>query len=641
MVLVAVFGLSLSWLPQHVPTSCIAARPSLARAAVAVCVESQAYRPRGRGSAGAVRNQGARTIVTKLTSLRSRNGAVDMDGLGRLLRGYDIQGPMLLDVLQGLKHQDRWEMCQAVARYVEASYPAKRRGVPATREDLPRFQALSPTDDGEDLDMGQLLAMQGEEVNPLDSVLPVDTVHYNVMISACARPRRWKEALELFDRMRKRNVERSTVTYNSLLHVMHRAGRWRLALKLLKQMRREKVAPDTVTFSSAIAACGSAGEWQRALLLLPLMASAGVSPNTITFSSCITACEKKGEWRPALQVLETMATLDLAPDLICCNAAIGACARAGEPAQAQTVLREVLAANGIAPDTKSYNGLLTAYANAQPAQWQGALETLEAFAADGGTPDLYTCNAALSALGKAGEWERAIAFLEAMPATYGVAADAVSYTSAISGCERAGEWMAAMQLLRQMRDAGVRPTMLSYSKLLFVHAAAGQWEAAVEFIEAGTADGLLHNPLTLNRMLEACVAAGSAAAAEAGLAAVLPVLSSATAAVPGPMVFDRESLRMIEALTAKQATGLAPTEVGEEVAAGEWEAAAEAELSSSDLAGEIKRSTAKLLPLLMQREEMDSRRAQSSDQVKIDWEKTFPEGFNSKVLAALWMPETA
>merc|ERR1719149_372710 len=132
--------------------------------------------------------------------------------------------------------------------------------------------------------------------------------------------------------------------------------------------------------------------------------------------------------------------------------------------------------------------------------------------------------------------------------------------------------------------------MLTYSKLLFVHAAAGQWEAVAEFIEAGTADGLLHNPLTLNRMLQACIDAGSAAAA--ALTAVLPVLRSATASVPGPMVFDRESLRMIEALTAKQASGLAPTEVGEEVAAG-------------------------------------------------DWEETFPEGFNSKVLAALWMPETA
>ena len=156
-----------------------------------------------------------------------------------------------------------------------------------------------------------------------------------------------------------------------------------------------------------------------------------------------------------------------------------------------------------------------------------------------------------------------------MPATYGVAADAVSYTSAISGCERAGEWMAAVQLFRQMRDAGVNPTMLTYSKLLFVHAAAGQWEAAVGFIEAATADGLLHNPLTLNRMLQACLDAGSAAAAAAALEAILPVLRSATAAVPGPMVFDRESVRMLEELTAKQATGLEPTEAGEEVAAGD------------------------------------------------------------------------
>ena len=73
-----------------------------ARAASVVCVEERAFRPRH------IRNQGARTIVTKLTSLRSRNGAVDMDGVGRLMRGYDIQGPMLLDVLVGLKQQDRW-----------------------------------------------------------------------------------------------------------------------------------------------------------------------------------------------------------------------------------------------------------------------------------------------------------------------------------------------------------------------------------------------------------------------------------------------------------------------------------------------------------------------------------------------------
>ena len=41
---------------------------------------------------------------------------------------------------------------------------------------------------------------------------PVETVHYNVMIAACAPPRKWKEAVELFDRMGKRGVERSTTT---------------------------------------------------------------------------------------------------------------------------------------------------------------------------------------------------------------------------------------------------------------------------------------------------------------------------------------------------------------------------------------------------------------------------------------------
>ena len=124
---------------------------------------------------------------------------------------------------------------------------------------------------------------------------PVETVHYNVMIAACAPPRKWKEAVELFDRMGKRGVERSTTTcarnsaaqfrprkfrraillsrphllcrYNSVLHALERGGNWRGALKILKQMRAEGVAPDTITFSTAIAACARGGAPGRALSL--------------------------------------------------------------------------------------------------------------------------------------------------------------------------------------------------------------------------------------------------------------------------------------------------------------------------------------------------------------------------------------
>ena len=91
---------------------------------------------------------------------------------------------------------------------------------------------------------------------------PVDTVHYNLVIAACAAARRWQDSLELLLRMREGGVPRDTVTYNSVIHSLSRGGRWRLALKLFKQMRRDDVPPDTRTFATVISACANAGEWQ-------------------------------------------------------------------------------------------------------------------------------------------------------------------------------------------------------------------------------------------------------------------------------------------------------------------------------------------------------------------------------------------
>ena len=113
MALAVALGLSLAYLPTAPPAPAFVGTRHAPRAAP-VCVEQSTRRPPRD-----MRNQGAKTIVTKLSSMRTgRGGSVDMDGLGRLLRGHDIQGPMLLDVLVGLKRKDRWELCQAVALFV-------------------------------------------------------------------------------------------------------------------------------------------------------------------------------------------------------------------------------------------------------------------------------------------------------------------------------------------------------------------------------------------------------------------------------------------------------------------------------------------------------------------------------------------
>ena len=618
------------------------------RAAIAAATQGRPTR---------VRNDAARGIVQRLTSLRTSASGVDLAGMDRLLRATDgLAGQMLLDVLIGLKEQGRWQMCHAVARWLEASQPKPKSSRGAKRPPRPS-RSGTKTADGEigmDMDMGALLASVGDGAAavPVKDGPPVDTIHYNVLISACAAPRRWREALDLGSRMHERHVPLDTVTYNALIKVMHNSGRWKLALKMLRQMRREKVPPDTVTFSTAIAACGKAGEQRRALLLLPMMAAANVMPNTITFSSAISACERQGEWKAALELLDAMSELGTAPDLICLNAAIGACARGGEPDEARRLLREVAPSLGLAPDQTSHNGYITALANAETPRWEEALDALGEMAAEGVAPNLYSTNAALSALGKAGQWQRAIEFLDAMPSLYGTTPDAVSYTSAISGCERAAEWMAAAQLLRQMQQAGVAPTTLTYSKVLCAYAAAGEWRTTTEIVEAITEEKLLHNAFTLNRMMRCCLEAagrGEAGAAEAALAAVLPPLRAATAKVAGPLVFNDESLELLAALLrARQApasTAAPAAGSGEEVSAAEWQAAAEAEEAAADAAAEAvaqaSRLLPKLYPLVEARQELAARRAQSDEQLAKDWEAAFPGGVHAKGLARMWLPGLA
>jgi len=649
--MLALLTLSQAWLMNAPACPRTPVVPPRCRTSIAVATQGRPTR---------VRNDAARGMVQRLSALRTSAAGVDLAGMDRLLRATDgLAGKMLLDVLIGLKEQGRWQMCHAVARWLEASQAKPKLGRGAKRPPRPAKSGAAPADDEIGMDMGELLASVGDGAPavPVKDGPPVDTIHYNVLISACAAPRRWREALDLGSRMRERRVPLDTVTYNALIKVMHNSGRWKLALKMLRQMRREKVPPDTVTFSTAIAACGKAGEQRRALLLLPMMAASNVVPNTITFSSCISACERQGEWKQALELLDAMAELGTAPDLICLNAAIGACARGGAPDEARRLLRDVVPSLGLAPDATSFNGYITALANAEPPRWEGALDALGEMAAEGVAPNLYSANAALSALGKAGQWQRAVEFLEAMPSQHGggTTPDAVSYTSAISGCERAAEWMAAAQLLRQMQQAGVAPTTLTYSKVLCAHAAAGEWRTTTQLIEAITADRLLHNAFTINRMLRCCLDAaegGQAGATEAALAAVLPPLRAATAKVAGPLVFDAESLELLTSLLrARQAAGgaaaaaPAPAASGEEVSAAEWQAAAEAEEAAADAAAEAvaqaSRLLPKLYPLVEARQELAVRRAQSDEQLAKDWEAAFPGGVQAKGLARLWLPGLA
>lgn len=95
--------------------------------------------------------------------------------------------------------------------------------------------------------------------------------------------------------------------------------------------------------------------------------------------------------------------------------------------------------------------------------WALVLGLMEEMRAEGVAPDVFTFTTAITACGKAGQWERALVLLEEMGGGGGgddglrrrrtgvpIAPDVASINAAISACARAGQWESALGLLGRM-----------------------------------------------------------------------------------------------------------------------------------------------------------------------------------------------
>ena len=205
----------------------VTAHELFARAPAARCVATAAP----SAQSFKTRNPAARAILEKLSRLRtSRTAPVDVEGLGRVIRGAELNDATLLEVLLGLKAAGNWQVSLALATMLEAQAPlpppqppqgkqrgGRRRGAIAA----PAAAPAAPSGE-EGLTMADLLG--GADATPPRTAGALQTIHYNVLISSCAKARRWKDAMDLHGRMQARGVEQTTITYNTLLHVLEKVN---------------------------------------------------------------------------------------------------------------------------------------------------------------------------------------------------------------------------------------------------------------------------------------------------------------------------------------------------------------------------------------------------------------------------------
>ncbi|KAK9787881.1 hypothetical protein WJX73_008405 [Symbiochloris irregularis] len=166
-----------------------------------------------------------------------------------------------------------------------------------------------------------------------------------------------------------------------------------------------------------------------------------------------------------------------------------------------------------------YTRLMSLFSRS-PSDPRTALRIFDSMQAAHVQPDLVAFNAAISAAGKAGEWNAMLRVFKSMQSA-GVRPDVYTFTSLIKACQTCGNrWQKAIAFFRQMRQSGVQPNVQAYTALVGVCSHAGQHEAAMDTLQAMDAAGVQPDVRAFNGVLAACAAGGKWESAWAVMAAM-------------------------------------------------------------------------------------------------------------------------
>jgi pentatricopeptide repeat protein len=237
-----------------------------------------------------------------------------------------------------------------------------------------------------------------------------------------------------------------------------------------------------------------------------------------------------GKVSRALALLQVVKDKEMPLDAYVYTAAMEACAKGGDVINTMELFEEMEVQQGIAPTKVTYSVAITACGNA--GQWEKALKFLDMMRSKGLSPNLVTYNGAISAVAKAAKqeagscgsrgdtsaddsssstasssskyWQHIENLLEQMRSD-GIEPDGFSYSSAISCCGSEGRWQEALALMEEMRHGGpsTRPNRIAYTAAITSCGRSGQVEKAMDLFREMKQDGLSADRVAYNALFSA------------------------------------------------------------------------------------------------------------------------------------------
>jgi pentatricopeptide repeat protein len=114
-------------------------------------------------------------------------------------------------------------------------------------------------------------------------------------------------------------------------------------------------------------------------------------------------------------------------------------------------------------------------------QPERALQLLPLMQQRGIEPEVFAYTALIDACSKSGQWQRALNFLDEMR-QQGITPNLKSYTAAIDACSQGGQWEKSLALLRDMQQQGLKPDIQTYTATIDACSGSGQWQQADDLL---------------------------------------------------------------------------------------------------------------------------------------------------------------
>lgn len=280
-------------------------------------------------------------------------------------------------------------------------------------------------------------------VNVSHAAPPPDVVLDCKRLDGLMKSGRLGDALDLFDRMPRKNV----VAWTTAISGCTRNGRPEAAATMFADMLESGVAPNDFACNAALAACAAAGALGLGEQVHSLAVRAGLAADAWIGSCLIELYSRCGSLRAAEEVFRRME----APDVVGYTSLVSALCRNGELARAVDVLCQ-MTRQGLQPNEHTMTSMLAECPRGIGEQIHGYMLKVM------GSQSVYASTALIDFYSRYGDFGTAKTVFENLESK-----NVVSWCSMMQLCIRDGRLDDALRVFSEMISEGVQPNEFAFS----------------------------------------------------------------------------------------------------------------------------------------------------------------------------------